>query len=527
MKFNDYMVKKTSPLNESSSYTKINEGTEDFGAIIKGIMAYSKAASMMPNYEKAAQSADTSFIKAKGMQKKTPLELKKAMIEAKAKEADREVKKKMLTQASAIEAQIDKITDSEATIIQAAADEYANIKSDLDSEIGSIAPDSLKSIISKQKTLADQKAKIRGLKAMEAALSSSKDKARAEKLKGELQAAEEDYKEAMKKLDDAEDAGSDDLKEVEGVKAVEPELKAFMAAGAKFKAEKAKLQAVYDSADAIAEGESYEYSRSAEEIHELFLAELDMNEDELYEDGDEATVTPQAVLGKINACKEEERSGLYGDLKSVLPGWKAAKIAQIEAKKKIWDKVQGKPSTKSVLLVAGATDETIKEEEKDGKTVYTASEPGKKWKIAFEDPEAEGGPLAGLKEVEDKLKEIEAEPAGDDNTGGKNDPELSDKQKERLAKAKAGLAKAEEAGDKEKAARYKELIDKIGSKLGEGEDFDAFLESIDEELSFLAEDDKPAEDGKPAEEVEKKESAESAPKKIMKFEDFMTSRTNG
>ena len=48
MKFKDYMVKKSSPLSESSSYTKINEaGADDFGAIIKGIMAYSKAVLFM------------------------------------------------------------------------------------------------------------------------------------------------------------------------------------------------------------------------------------------------------------------------------------------------------------------------------------------------------------------------------------------------------------------------------------------------------------------------------------------------
>jgi hypothetical protein len=519
MKFNDYMHKKhgktVKSINESSNV--LNEaGTEDFTAIIKGVMAYTKAMSMISKYEKAAQEGDSNFIKAKTLQKTGPIESKAGMLRLKAEEADREAKKKMLAQATALDTQADKIKDTEATVLQQKADEFTNIKTDFDEAASAVAPESLKSIVSKKKTLADQAAKIRGLKAMEAALSTTKDKARQEKLKAEMQAADDRYNEAMKALDDAEDAGEDDMQEVEGVKAVEPELKAFMAAGKAFKSERAKLVAVYDEADALAsKNEDEEYvTRSSEEMYELFIAELEMNEDELFEE-DDKSVTPQMVLGKINTCDDEEKPALYAKLKTALAGYKKAKMAQIEAKKKIWEKVAGKPSTKSVLLVAGATEDTITEEEKDGKTVYTASEPGAKWKAAFENPESEDGPLAGVVEVEKKLEELgSSEPAADDTS----EPAADDTKGEDLSAAKEALTKAEKelsdaesdenVGQDEVNAR-KENVEKAKQKVKD-------LETKDESVASnkVAEDDKPA-DNKPA---------EAATKKIMKFEDFMASK---
>jgi hypothetical protein len=95
----------------------------------------------------------------------------------------------------------------------------------------------------------------------------------------------------------------------------------------------------------------------------------------------------------------------------------------------------------------------------------------------------------------------------DENEDGED---LTDKQKERMQKAKDGLANAEKDGDTKKAERYKALISKIGKKLGEDEDFDKFLESIDEELSFLAEDSAPA----------------SLTRKIVSFSDYMSRKSN-
>jgi len=90
---------------------------------------------------------------------------------------------------------------------------------------------------------------------------------------------------------------------------------------------------------------------------------------------------------------------------------------------------------------------------------------------------------------------------------GEDSEELGDKQKEKIAKAEAGLAKAEEKGDEDKIKRYKELIDKIksGKNLGEGEESESFWASIEEEINNIN---------------------NTTNKTIMKFSDFMNMKVS-
>ena len=106
-----------------------------------------------------------------------------------------------------------------------------------------------------------------------------------------------------------------------------------------------------------------------------------------------------------------------------------------------------------------------------------------------------------------ETKDDKEQPETKDDKEGPKDGELTDKQKEKIAKAEAGLKKAEEAGDDDKVKRYKALIDKIksGKKFGESREEDSFWSSIDEELQILDEVESP-----------------KAPQKLMTFEEYRT-----
>ena len=424
----------------SKAVRSINEADDPFEklmASIKSGIAYSKAMAMLDKYKDADRAQNQAIIDlaVANNTKKIEKELENlANKEATAKGKEREVvatnKRKLKDQKAAI-------ADQVVVIKQKADNELAALKE----KLGKLEKDMTGKLA---ELFADQKSKAGREVALEAAEAKAKvaemaGKAeRAQKAKADLAEIQKEIKAIEDNIIQGKDASEDDLEQIEG-------LKPFMT----------EITTLSDARDAR--------KKVQKEIDKLSTG---MSESLVSEDLSSAVTAVGDDEGKLTKLK-----GLFDKLKQ-------AKEAEHAAKETLYNKVKGSGgvTTKAAITLAGGDPE--KAAEKDGK--WEIGPLIKKW----------GGDTGFIKadeyvkDVTDAIKKVEDKEAGAGEVEAEPKPrELTDKEKERLTKAEAGLAKAKEAGDAEKVKRYEDLIKNIKDTKKLGESLDLF--KIDEALKSI------------------------------------------
>jgi len=546
MKFEQFLESK------GVSLDKLNENNQQIfeaegGALdaimksIKSMMSYGKFEAMYPKYADACYNADSNIVAFSNFQKQQGLMKKQAALEASKEGADRAKKELIIKQIDKLKEVGDQLDSQQEVKQERAIQERDNMKSDIDELIKEMS-ENLSSIASKKLTLAGYDAKTAGLEKKGVMDKASKDVAREQKTQEEIAALKKKRDEAVKALDDAESAGEEDIKEVEGAKDYMNEINAFVEASKKVAVEKVSLGKLRDEANEhITESEDID-SLLAYDASHILEDEITFSLDEGSNASDSANkATPSDVLSKINAIKDEDenkkdqtelKKTLYSKLAAAAEKFVTAVTMQVEMKAKLWDKVkQAKAVTKDLIEVAGGDPEKAKENE-DGS--YTAGEATEKWAKAFAKPE-EYGPLkdattaaAEAKEKAGAAPKEEGQPAPKEG-GEKEDTEDDDdglskeKEKELLNNKIAVYTKKVEKAEGDKKAEWQQKLDNAKEELaslGESvEDYDSKISEIKESLDkIFAEIDE--------HEAATPDASVQAPKAIMKFSDFLASRNN-
>jgi hypothetical protein len=526
MKFTQYMQKKDpAKINESQNPEAINErsGDDSFMKIIMSAVSYAKASAMLPQYKEATLAADTELNKAKADAKTLTitkrikaLELKKANLPDNKKEA--------------VINQIEKLKDATANLSDQAEakqnalnDAATNIKSELDEEVRKIEG-GLGDLVSKKMTAISQEAKQAGLEAKAKVAKATGKAERAEKAESELKTLNDKHKDTLKKIEAGETSSEEDLKEVDGIEAVRPELENYLKVSKGMNAVKVTLNRLYSEAEAI-NTSNIDDSFDADQFIRGLSEEdsFDIFEDE----SKEKSVSPDDVRGKIMAGDKEEvdeKIALLKQLEKAIDSWEKTLGAQAEAKKAIWEKVKGKPTTKSVLKIAGADEESIKEES-DGS--FTASKLSPKWEALID--KTDDSPLVKIAETKKKIADenipaLEKEkgapadasekPTSTDDSEPAEPAEKTSEEDGKKEEIKTKIeAKKKELSDAQAAEKPQEEIDKLIDDLNAlKKDLSDLGESVDYIDTFLKEFNSPA-------------KVSAAPEtKIMKFADFLANR---
>jgi hypothetical protein len=525
MKFEQFLESKGvsfDKLNENNGRLYEAEGGA-FEAIMKSIksmMAYAKFEAMYPKYADACYNADPNIVAFGNFQKQQGLLKKKVALED-AKEQDgldRAKKEQIIKQIDRLKEVGDTLDSQQEVKLERATQERDTMKVDIDELVKEMS-ENLTSIASKKLTLAGYDAKAAGLEKKGIIDKAVKDVDRENKTKEDIALLKKKRDLAVKALDDAENAGAEDIKEVEGAKNYMAEINAFIESSKKVAVEKVTLGKLRDEADGhITESEDIDSLLSYDASH-ILEDEISFSLDEGSEAAEAANkATPSDVLSKINAIKDKDendkdqtelKKGLYSKLSAAADKFVAAMTAQVEMKKKLWDKVKQAPSvTKDLIEVAGGDPEKATENE-DGS--YKAGEPTEKWAAAFEKPE-EYGPLKKATEAGAEAKEKagaapkeEGEPVvkkPETEVETEVEDETDTKKTETINKLKAKLDDpnlSDELKGKIQAKITKMESDEDNNSV----DYDSILEEIE---SLIA------------------EASTQAPKAIMKFADFIASK---
>lgn len=519
MKFNQYMQKKDSAkINESKNSRTINEagGEDSFMAMIMSAVSYAKASAMLPQYKEAALAADTELnVAMVGAKTLTILKRIKSLEEKKANLPNN--KKEPIIN------QIEKLKDAQANLKDQAeakqnalSDAATNIKTDLDEEVKKIEG-GLGDLVSKKMTAISQEAKQAGLEAKAKVAKAQGKNDRADKAQNELKELNQKHEDTLKKIAAGEASSEEDLREVEGIEAVRPELENYLKVSKEMNTVKVTLNRLYSEAEAI-NTSSIDDSFDADQ----FIRGLSEDDNfDIFEDvTKEKSVSPDDVRGKIMAGDKEEvdeKIALLKQLEKAIDSWEKALGSQTEAKNAIWEKVKGKPTTKSVLKIAGADEESIKEES-DGS--FTASKLSPKWDALIN--KTDDSPLVKIAETKKKITDenipaLEKEKTSSNDGGGKkapsNDNDATKKDiKSKIEAKQQELSKAQT--DEKPQEEINALISDLNALKQDLSDLSVDNNSVEYIDTFLKEFNSPV------------KVPTTPDTKIMKFADFLASRSN-
>jgi len=386
------LLKDTDRLIESYSYNNgevLNESMEDIFKGVMSMVSYTQAMAKIEDYKEKEFAADQKGLDALFAQKVKPLVDKiAAMTEKKNQVSNRQQKEALTKQIDALNSKKDDMDSQKELIKQQKDNEKEKLGEELkDLETAMLTP--FKELWEKTKSeaLRGVKLKIAELAAQQA--KETKDPARIQNREAELKTIKANYEEAKKKLEDAENASEEDIKQLEGVKDYMTEILAFRKAGQDLGIQRKTLEGYYNKAKA-----SVDASESATDSKYIDF-------DYLTEEEKKETIDPTTVLSKINAIPEtykdsdgnaqtdeeniKTKKELLGKLKEAAPKFVTALTDQVKAKKALWDAVKKADSvTKDLIEIAGG-DPSKATEVKDGDKVtgYKAGEATKKWAAAF------------------------------------------------------------------------------------------------------------------------------------------------
>ncbi len=515
MKFEKFVSMKNSnksySINESA-YT-LNEAEESgFMATIKSGIAYIKAKGLLSKYEEAAHAADTAYNKALIDAKKANLMKKWEALENKKANLPNNKKEPIIAQQTKIKDVMGKLDDGLEAKQNSLNDKLTNIKSDLDEQTNLIQG-TLKNLITGKMTIITQEAKQAGLEAAKKVADAKGKKERAVEIEKELAEIQDKIKVATEKVSDGESDSEEDLAEIGNIEMIKDELPAFMAASKELKKVNTELNSIWTDADQYVEVDDEDNNSVNFDDYISSLTEDDLWEDDLFEDTKDKSKTPDVVRGKIMAGAADDadkRKALMSSLETAIGKWKTALQKQVDTKAAMWEKIKGKPATKSVITVVGGDAEKAKENE-DG--TFTCSELSPKWAALID--KTEESPLVKIDAVEAKIKdedlpkldkEIEDMAAADDK--GKKAP----------AEEEVKKSGAEEAAQNELVAAKEKLKTAEADENIGSDELQALKDVVsDKEEKLSAAKEKKDESNSTVEETTSPKPSNT----IMKFADFV------